>query len=49
MQNTLPPDESINRFVTPEGFKVELFAAEPDIQGKTDLHELGRARAVVDL
>ena len=34
MQKPLPPDESINRFVTPEGFKVELFAAEPDIQGK---------------
>ncbi len=34
MQQPLPPEESIRRFVTPIGFHVELFAAEPDIQGK---------------
>jgi len=34
MQKPLPPGESIKRMVTPVGFHVELFAAEPDIGGK---------------
>ncbi|HEX6963949.1 MAG TPA: PVC-type heme-binding CxxCH protein, partial [Lacipirellula sp.] len=34
MQKPLPPEESIKRMVTPVGFHVELFAAEPDIGGK---------------
>jgi uncharacterized protein len=31
MQLPLPPDESQRRFVTPAGFEVQLFAADPDI------------------
>jgi putative membrane-bound dehydrogenase-like protein len=31
MQKPLSPEESLNHFVTPVGFHVELFAAEPDI------------------
>ena len=31
MQKPLPAEESIKHFVTPVGFQVELFAAEPDI------------------
>ncbi|HJT36387.1 MAG TPA: PVC-type heme-binding CxxCH protein [Pirellulales bacterium] len=31
MQKPLPPDESIKHLVTPVGFEVRLFAAEPDI------------------
>ncbi|MBL8830102.1 MAG: ThuA domain-containing protein, partial [Planctomycetaceae bacterium] len=31
LQKPLPPEESLKHFVTPEGFHVELFAAEPDI------------------
>jgi uncharacterized protein len=34
MQKPLPAEESMQRMVTPEGFHVELFAAEPDIGGK---------------
>lgn len=34
MQAPLSPAESRQRIVTPKGFRVELFAAEPDLQGK---------------
>src|SRR5207237_6604098 len=34
MQKPLSPQESIRRMIVPEGFRVELFAAEPDLQGK---------------
>ncbi len=34
MQKPLPPEESIKHFVVPQGFRVELFASEPDIGGK---------------
>src|SRR3954469_17053343 len=34
MQKPLSPQESMRRMVVPEGFHVELFAAEPDIVGK---------------
>jgi putative membrane-bound dehydrogenase-like protein len=34
MQKPLPPEESIKRISVPEGFHVELFAAEPEIGGK---------------
>jgi putative membrane-bound dehydrogenase-like protein len=34
MQTPLPPEESMKHMVVPEGFRVELFAAEPDIGGK---------------
>ncbi|MEO2046287.1 MAG: PVC-type heme-binding CxxCH protein [Pirellulales bacterium] len=34
MQQPLPPAESQKHFVTPEGFRVELFASEPDLGGK---------------
>ncbi len=34
MQKPLAPDASLKHLVVPEGFHVELFAAEPDLQGK---------------
>ncbi len=34
MQKPLPPSHSIKHFVTPENFHLELFASEPEIQGK---------------
>ena len=34
MQKPLAAKESLKHFVVPEGFKVELFASEPDIGGK---------------
>lgn len=34
MQKPLPPEISQTRFSVPEGFRVELFASEPDIGGK---------------
>ncbi len=34
MQEPLEPSESIKHVVTPKGFHVELFASEPDLQGK---------------
>ncbi|MDP7016377.1 MAG: ThuA domain-containing protein [Pirellulaceae bacterium] len=34
MQRPLAPAESQKHYVTPVGFKMELFAAEPDLQGK---------------
>lgn len=34
MQKPLPPEESIKHFSVPEGFRVELFASEPDLGGK---------------
>ena len=34
MQKPLPAEESLKHFVVPEGFRVELFASEPDIGGK---------------
>jgi putative membrane-bound dehydrogenase-like protein len=34
MQLPLSPEESLKHFVVPEGFHVELFAAEPDLGGK---------------
>ncbi len=34
MQKPLAANESIKHFVVPEGFRVELFASEPDIGGK---------------
>ncbi len=34
MQLPLTPDESLKHYVTPEGFHLELFAAEPDFEGK---------------
>ncbi len=34
MQDPLPAEESLKHFIVPEGFRVELFAAEPDLGGK---------------
>lgn len=34
MQAPLPPAESLKHFVTPVGFEPQLFASEPDLQGK---------------
>ena len=34
MQKPLAPEESMKHIVVPEGFHVELFAAEPDLGGK---------------
>lgn len=34
MQKPLEPHEAIKHVVVPEGFRVELFASDPDIQGK---------------
>ncbi len=34
MQKPLPPTEAIKHYVTPKDFHLELFASEPDIQGK---------------
>ena len=34
MQKPLSPEESMRRIVVPEGFRVELFAAEPELGGK---------------
>ena len=34
MQRPLPAEESLKHFVVPKGFRVELFASEPDIGGK---------------
>ncbi len=34
MQKPLEPQESIKHLVVPQGFRVELFASEPDIGGK---------------
>lgn len=34
MQLPLPPSESIEHFVTPKNFHMELFVSEPEIQGK---------------
>ncbi len=34
MQLPLEPAESLKHYVTPQGFHLELFAAEPDFQGK---------------
>ncbi len=34
MQKPISPQESIKHMVVPEGFRVELFASEPDIGGK---------------
>lgn len=34
MQQPLPPDQALQHFVTPKNFRVELFASEPDLQGK---------------
>ncbi len=34
MQKPLPASESMKHFVTPEGFHLELFVSEPEIQGK---------------
>lgn len=34
MQKPLSPQESMRRIIVPEGFHVELFAAEPDLAGK---------------
>jgi len=34
MQQPLPPAESLKRAVIPKGFRVELFASEPELQGK---------------
>src|SRR5581483_12448573 len=34
MQKPLEPAESIKHFVTPVGFRVELFASEPNFGGK---------------
>ena len=34
MQRPLDPAESQKHIVTPEGFRIELFVAEPDLQGK---------------
>lgn len=34
MQLPAKPEVSLTRMVTPRGFKIELFASEPDIQGK---------------
>jgi putative membrane-bound dehydrogenase-like protein len=34
MQKPVPPEESLKHLVTPQGFHVELFVAEPELQGK---------------
>lgn len=34
MQKPLTPDQSRQRYSVPEGFRLELFASEPDLQGK---------------
>ncbi len=34
MQEPLPPSEAIKHYVTPQGFRLELFASEPEIGGK---------------
>lgn len=34
MQKPLPPEESLKHFVVPQGFRMELFASEPDLGGK---------------
>lgn len=34
MQKPIPAEESLKHIVVPKGFRVELFAAEPDFQGK---------------
>ncbi len=34
MQKPMPAEESMKHMVVPEGFRVELFASEPDIGGK---------------
>ncbi|MEZ6151475.1 MAG: ThuA domain-containing protein [Pirellulaceae bacterium] len=34
MQKPLSPEESLKHYVVPQGFHLELFAAEPDFQGK---------------
>ncbi|WP_254512763.1 PVC-type heme-binding CxxCH protein [Anatilimnocola floriformis] len=34
MQKPVSPEESMKHLVTPEGFHVELFVAEPELQGK---------------
>ena len=34
MQRPLSPQESIKHFVTPTGFRVQLYASEPDLGGK---------------
>lgn len=34
MQKPLPPEESLKRYVTPEGFELQLFVSEPDLKGK---------------
>jgi hypothetical protein len=34
MQQPLPPADSLRHYVVPEGFRLELFVSEPDLQGK---------------
>ncbi len=34
MQEPLSPNESLKHIVTPQGFRVELFVSEPELQGK---------------
>lgn len=34
MQKPLSPEESLKHYVTPEGFELQLFVSEPDLQGK---------------
>ncbi len=34
MQKPLPPEESLKHYVTPVDFELQLFVAEPDLQGK---------------
>ena len=34
MQRPLSPEESLKHYVVPQGFHLELFASEPDFQGK---------------
>jgi putative membrane-bound dehydrogenase-like protein len=34
MQKPVPAEESLKHYVVPQGFKVELFASEPDLGGK---------------
>ncbi len=34
MQQPLPPADSMRHYVVPEGFRLELFVSEPDLQGK---------------
>jgi putative membrane-bound dehydrogenase-like protein len=34
MQKPVAPEESLKHLVTPQGFRVELFVAEPELQGK---------------